>query len=91
MENLLISLNNYRFFWRDSYQHEVDFIDVINDSIIPIEVKYKELVRDKELKSILIFARKFDTPEVRIFYKGWEQKTQLREQIRIIFQPLLLA
>ncbi len=91
VENLLISLNNYRFFWRDSYQHEVDFIDVKNDSIIPIEVKYKELVRDKELKSILIFARKFDTPEVRIFYKGWEQKTQLREQIRIIFQPLLLA
>jgi predicted AAA+ superfamily ATPase len=42
VENLFPSLKNYQFFWRDSYHHEVDFVDDEKETIIRIEIKYKE-------------------------------------------------
>ena len=59
-ENLVISLNDYRFFWRDSYQHEVDFIQVRDKKIEPIEVKYKNgYVSKSDIKNLILFLNKF--------------------------------
>jgi hypothetical protein len=83
VENLVISLRNYRFFWRDSYKHEVDFIFVENSEIIPIEIKYKEKLFEKEFKNIFIFARKYKCPKAIYFRKN------LKEE-KLMFQDLLV-
>ena len=67
VENLVLSLGDYKFFWRDAYQHEVDFIKVQDSKIIPIEVKSKKDIEKKDLKSLMIFAKKFKTPKAIIF------------------------
>jgi len=70
VENLLISLKNYKFFWRDAYQHEIDFINAENKKIIPIEVKYKKEIGKKDLKNLIIFARKYGSQRAIIFWKN---------------------
>ena len=70
VENLLISLKNYKFFWRDAYQHEIDFINVENKKITPIEVKYKKEIDKKDLKNLIIFAKKYHTQRAIIFWKN---------------------
>ena len=35
VENLLLSFKNYKFFWRDAYHHEIDFVNVENKRIVP--------------------------------------------------------
>ncbi|MFC1484888.1 ATP-binding protein [bacterium] len=72
VENLIISLKDYKFFWRDAYKHEVDFIDTDNDKIIPIEIKYKENIRQKELNNLCIFAQKFKISEAIVILKNIE-------------------
>ena len=67
VENLVLSLGDYKFFWRDAYQHEVDFIKVQDSKIIPIEVKSKKDIQKKDLKNLIIFAKKFKTPKAIIF------------------------
>lgn len=70
VENLLISLKNYKFFWRDAYHHEIDFINVEDKKIVPIEVKYKKEIEKKDLKSLIIFAKKYQTQKAIIFWKN---------------------
>lgn len=91
VENLAASLKDYHFFWRDSYQHEVDFIQIEkNNSIIPIEMKYKKQIQPKELKNILLFAKKFDCKKAIIFKKGVDEKTTTFSlpEIEIIEKPV---
>lgn len=91
VENLAASLKDYHFFWRDSYQHEVDFIQIEkNNSIIPIEMKYKKQIQSKELKNILLFAKKFDCKKAIIFKKGVDEKTTTFSlpEIEIIEKPV---
>jgi len=91
VENLAASLKDYHFFWRDSYQHEVDFIQIEkNNSIIPIEIKYKKQIQPKELKNILLFAKKFDCKKAIIFKKGVDEKTTTFSlpEIEIIEKPV---
>jgi len=59
-ENALLSLKSYRFFWRDPYNHEVDFIDVHNKKVIPTEVKYKTKIRDNDFNNLFLFCKKFN-------------------------------
>lgn len=78
VENLAASLGGYNFFWRDSYHHEVDFIKIEkDDAIIPTEIKYKETIQPKDLKNLLIFAKKFDARRAMIFKKGTEEKSTI--------------
>jgi uncharacterized protein len=62
-ENVVISLRDYRFFWRDAYGHEVDFVDVKNEKIIPIEVKYRNNLSSNMLNNLEIFLNKFKIKE----------------------------
>lgn len=75
VENFVISLKDYRFFWRDPYKHEVDFIDVRDRKIIPIEVKYKERVSKRELKNLAIFSRKFKIKKAVVLKKGFTEES----------------
>ncbi len=60
VENAVISVNDYRFFWRDSAGHEVDFIRVTDDGkIVPIEVKYKSELAGTDFRNLRLFCRRF--------------------------------
>jgi len=76
VENFVSSMKNYKFFWRDPYGHEVDFVNVEKERIIPIEVKYKEKVLLKEMKNLVLFCRKFKIPEAKILMKILEKQTE---------------
>ena len=90
VENLAASLKSYQFFWRDPYHHEIDFIDIESDVIIPIEIKYKEKIQPKEIKNMLLFSKKFGCKKGIIFKKGTEEKTANynSHDIEIIEKPI---
>ncbi|MBC8184774.1 ATP-binding protein [candidate division KSB1 bacterium] len=84
VENLAASLKNYQFFWRDPYFHEIDFIDVTtNNSIVPIEIKYKEKIQAKDIKNLLLFSKKFGCKKAIIFKKGVEKKSTFSDSPEI--------
>jgi len=90
-ENLAASLTDFQFFWRDPYFHEIDFINVTDDdSIIPIEIKYKEKIQQKDLKNILLFSKKFNCKKATIYKKGVEKKLNSFDQpeIKITEMPI---
>lgn len=86
-ENLVVSLNDYRFFWRDPYGHEVDFVDVKGEEIVPVEVKYKE-VSNKELKNLVLFSRRFKSKRALLFTKTVEERTERLNGILIEVKPI---
>lgn len=87
VENLLTSLNNWRFFWRDAYKHEVDFIKLQNQQIIPIESKYKAKLSENDFKNIVLFIKKFNCSKA-IFYNKTMEKRRIKKSIELksIFQ-----
>jgi len=55
---MIISLDA-EFFWRDTYKNEVDVVKMIDDKIVPIEIKYSRI----ETKPIKLFMKKFKVDE----------------------------
>ncbi len=54
IETLVVIKTNAEFFWRDQYKNEVDLV-LNTNSILPIEVKYKNI----DTKGITLFMNKF--------------------------------
>jgi len=73
-ENTILSQNEYRFFWRDAYKHEVDFIDIAYNDPVPIEIKYKEKVSNRELQNLYLFAKKFHAKKAILLMKRSDKK-----------------
>ena len=46
---------NAEYFWRDTYKNEIDIVILINDQILPIEIKLSKI----DCKALNIFMRKF--------------------------------
>ncbi|MBA7575003.1 hypothetical protein ES708_16819 [subsurface metagenome] len=61
VENAVLSIEPYSFFWRDAYKHEVDFIMIEGGKIIPIEVKYKNRIIKTDYNNLYLFAKKYKT------------------------------
>lgn len=89
VENVLISLNDYHFFWRDTYGHEVDFIEVQKEKVFPIEVKYRNSLSVKDLHNLALFSKKFTAETPVLMGKVVNNKVVIAEeremQIRSIF------
>lgn len=75
VENYVVSQSDCRFFWRDAYKHEIDLVIVDDDRIIPLEVKYKNEVKESEYKNLLLFCRHFKCQEAIMINKIFEEKT----------------
>ncbi len=58
VENLIISALDVKYFWRDSFSHEVDAV-LSNKKIILLEIKFKNKILDKDLKGLKYFLKKF--------------------------------
>ena len=54
-ETSLILNLNAEYFWRDTYKNEIDIVILINDQILPIEIKLSKI----DCKALNIFMRKF--------------------------------
>lgn len=87
-ENFIISIKDYKFFWRDAYKHEVDFVDVQNDDIIPIEVKYRNRFSEKDFKNLVLFSKKFKNEKAVLFNKKLESEDIKIKDLRISKLPL---
>ena len=75
-ENYLISLSDWRYFYRDPSKHEVDFISLDeNNNILPIEAKFKKEIRKEEFKSLVIFMKRYQLNQGALFYYGVSKQT----------------
>ncbi|PKM92211.1 MAG: hypothetical protein CVU81_01740 [Euryarchaeota archaeon HGW-Euryarchaeota-1] len=74
IENLVLCLCNAAFFWRTPQKQEVDFILGKNNKILPIEVKYRENILEKDLKHIVSFCKKFKCQSALLITKNNQQE-----------------
>ena len=86
VENAVLSLSPYKFFWRDTYKHEVDFIDIRNTEVIPVEIKYINKIGKQDYNNLYLFAKKFKLKKATLLtntisnysfdYKGIEMEVK---------------
>jgi len=88
VENFLLSIKNFNFFWRDPYQHEIDFVALQNGEIIPIEVKYKKEITRKDLKNLVLFLKKFKLKKGILYGKFLDSKKEKIKQFEIFLKPI---
>lgn len=63
---------NDLYFWRNRYQHEVDFILYGETGLFAIEVKYSNEIRKEDLKGIESFLQEYPTAITILLYRGKE-------------------
>jgi hypothetical protein len=91
VENAILSLKPYQFFWRDTYNHEVDFVEILNKIIIPTEIKYKTKIRNSDYNNLYLFCKKFDVPRAVMFLNTSEIQTIDFKGLKIEMKPLFDA
>jgi len=84
VENLVISSSQARFFWRNG-RDEVDCVLVKKGKIIPIECKYKNNLRERDLRGLLKFLNKFEIPGAYVISEDLETERVIDgKKIKII-------
>lgn len=83
MENLAVINADTQFFWR-LRNHEVDMIDSEN---VPIEVKYKEKISEKDSNSLIKFCTQFKVKRGMVITKQLLDKKE-KEGIELLYIPL---
>ena len=84
-ENLVAFKTKANYYWREK-EKEVDFV-LKDKEILPVEVKYKKDIREKELKSILKFMEKFKSKRAIIITEDYESEKTVKGKI-IKYTPL---
>lgn len=74
LENYVASLLSSSYFYRDVYQHEIDFVITKAKSIIPIEIKSSKNIFPNDTKNLLLFMKKFFIQKGVIIYRGIREK-----------------
>lgn len=89
VENLVLSLKNIHFFWRDAYKHEVDFVEIEKgEKIVPLEVKYKETVLERDLKNIFLFLKKFKIKKGIVLSREEKERRVVKDGKVISIKPI---
>jgi len=91
VENALLSLKSWQFFWRDAYNHEVDFVELKNKQVLPVEVKYKTKVRNSDLNNLFLFCKKFHLTKAVILLNTIENQTIEFKGLTIEMKPVFSA
>lgn len=86
VENLIINYSKARFFWRRGTS-EVDCVLIEDGAIIPLESKYRNNIRKKELKGLIKFLKEFSVEKGYVVTKDSEEKIMINGN-QIIFLPL---
>lgn len=69
IENLFVSILDAEFYWREK-EKEIDIIK----TKIPVEIKYKDIIRKDDLKSMIYFMKKFKQKQGFMITKDSEKK-----------------
>ena len=88
VENAALSLKPYRFFWRDAYNHEVDFVEVTKNTVTPVEVKYKNRIRKSDYNNLYLFCKKFKASEAVMLVNSIEPQTVVFKGLSIEIRPV---
>lgn len=84
IENLISSSIDSKYYWRDK-EKEIDFIKLEKKEIIPIEVKNKEKIDERDLNTLKFFMNKYKIKKAILAYKGDElEKKYQNSKIEII-------
>jgi len=86
IENLVLMNYDFRFFSREG-DKEVDFIETDKNRITPIEVKYADNIKEKEIKGLLNFMEKNSLKKGIVITKSSEDKKMIKGS-NIQFIPL---
>ena len=86
VENLVINSSQAQFFWRKDTA-EVDCVLVKNDVIMPIECKYRDNIRKKDIKGLMKFLDKFDVDTGYVVTKD-RDLSEIVDDKRIVYIPL---
>jgi len=89
VENTVLSVNNFKYFWRDAYKREVDFV-YVDGKPLPIEVKYKEQIDKRDLKGIIAFSKKFKVKSAKVLAITTESVEVESNDLKIDIEPLYL-
>jgi len=79
---------DYKFFWRDAYKHEVDFIGVKDDVIAPVEIKYRNKFSKADFKNLILFSKKFKVKKAILYQKTVEEKIIKFDGLEIESKPV---
>lgn len=92
IENLIQFASKSDYFWRKG-DKEVDFIKILNKNIIPIESKYSDKIREKEIKGMIKFMEDFKIKEGLVITRDYESKETIKgHKIKIVpFWKWILA
>lgn len=86
-ENLLISAVDPLFFYRSPDKREIDVV-LTGKKIIPLEIKYKNVVSKRDLSGIIYFLRKFNFKNGLLITKETKKDEEIEgRKIKLI--PLL--
>jgi len=86
IESSILMNHDLKFFSRIGNK-EVDFIAVKNKKILPIEVKYTDNIKEKEIKGLLKFMEKYNVKEAILVTKDYEKENRIKNR-KIKFIPL---
>ncbi len=93
-QNLILHLLEERFryeskslnFWRSKDHAEVDFIINLGERIIPIEVKYKDLIKPEIEKSLRNFILKYSPQKAYVINKSFSAQIKINST-EVYFLP----
>lgn len=69
MENLVASIADAEYYWRKN-EKEIDFLQIKDKTIVPLEVKNKEELSKDDLRHLKYFLTKYNIKEGSVIYKG---------------------
>ncbi|HQP00593.1 MAG TPA: ATP-binding protein [Caldisericia bacterium] len=87
-ETIIVNNFDINFFFRTTSKREVDFIKIDNNKIIPIELKYKERIRNDDLNGLIYFLDKFKLDEGILLTKDLKKEEMINNK-KITFIPLV--
>lgn len=91
IENLVAIETNAKFFWRTPFRQEIDFILEKDKKIFPLEVKYKNIITNNDIKTMTKFCLKNKLNQATIITKDSEERKIISKEgkkIKIEYIPV---
>ncbi|MBI4154634.1 ATP-binding protein, partial [Candidatus Woesearchaeota archaeon] len=69
LESFVLSTIDGKYYWRN-LEKEIDFLKIEDKNILPIEVKNRERVEDRDLNTLKLFMNKYNLKKSLLLYLG---------------------
>jgi len=72
LESFVLSIIDGKYYWRN-LEKEIDFLKIEGKNILPIEVKNREKVEERDLNTLKLFMNKYKVKKSLLLYLGNEE------------------